>query len=71
MLAAVYLALLWLVLSEIEPFRWEHLRTNAHLKVLVGDEPVFVEVKTIKDDLEVPLGDVNAPKVEVELELSL
>jgi hypothetical protein len=53
MVATVDLALLRLVLSEVEPFSWEHFRANGQLEILVRNSSVLIKVKLSKHSIEI------------------
>jgi len=72
MVAAVDLAHLRFVLTEIESFSWEHLTSNGYLKVFVRDNSVLVKIEPVKDILELSLSNgVHTPKLQEKFKLSL
>jgi hypothetical protein len=71
LVASVDVALLRLVLSEVQALLREHLAANGDLEVLVRYDSILVQVKLVKDMIKLHLVDVNAPKCKVKLQLPL
>lgn len=69
MIANRDVALLRFVLSEVKAFLREHLRADRVLEILVGNEPVAINVELIEAMRDAGLRNVHSPEVQKELEL--
>jgi len=69
LLAAVHLFRLLQVLPEVQTLRRVDLAPHSQLEVLVGDLPILVQVELVEQVLELLVGEVQPPMLEVEPEL--
>jgi hypothetical protein len=55
--ANIYFLGLRFVLSEVQPFCWEHFRSDRNLEILVGNNAVAVDIEFVENFLEFVLCD--------------
>jgi len=64
--AAVYFALSFFVLSEVEAFCWKHFTANWELKIFVWNQAIHIHIKLIEYMLKLKLCNVHTPEIEEE-----
>lgn len=69
MLTAINLLHTRFILPEVQSLSRVDLRPYSQLKVLIRDLPVLVQVKLVKQVLELRVREIQTPMLEVETQL--